>query len=124
MPYGYASFKKELTAKWSDIRKSLDKNEVAIEFVAIPLIVNDTIKSNDQYYALLLKSDSKHPQLVPLCFDYELRELISNKSKTRLETFVKNLYPIDNTNLVLGNKLYDYIWAPIEKELKGEKTIY
>lgn len=120
----YASFKKELTAKWSDIRKSLDKDEVAIEFVSIPLIANDTIKSNNQYYALLLKSDSKHPQLVPLCYDYELRELITNKSKTKLETFVRNLYSSETTNLVIGNKLYEYIWAPIEKELKGEKKIY
>lgn len=121
---GYASFKKELSTNWSDIRLSLNKDEAAIEFVEIPVIEKDSITPLRKYYALLVRDNQKHPQLIPLCLTHEIGELLTRKSKIKLEKFVSELYSSDSPDQSIGNKLYSCIWEPIEKELNGVHTIY
>ena len=121
---GYASFKKELTANWSDIRNSLSKDEAAIEFVEIPIIEKDSITPLRKYYALLVRNNKNHPKLIPLCLTHEFGELITKKPTIKLEKFVSELYSSDSSDQSIENKLFSFIWEPIEKELNGVRTIY
>ena len=120
----YASFKKELATKWSDIKNSLDKNEAAIEFIELPIIENDSITPICKYYALLVKNNLSHPKLIPLCLTNNLGDLLTKKSKTKLDAFIADMYSSDNLDHSTRNKLYSCIWEPIDKELKGINTIY
>lgn len=121
---GYASFKKELTANWSGIKNSLNDDEAAIEFIEIPVMLNDSITSDRKYYALILRKKLSHPRLVPLCLSRDLSELTTKKPKTKLDVFISGLYASDNSDHTIGNQLYNYIWEPIDKELKGINTVY
>lgn len=120
----YASFKRELTTNWSDIRLSLNKDEAAIEFVEIPVIEKDSITPQRKYYALLVRNNQNHPKLIPLCLTHEVMELITKKSRNKLEKFISELYISDSSDQSTGNKLFSCIWEPIEKELNGVNTIY
>lgn len=112
----YASFMKELTTSWEDIKDVLNNDEVAIEFIELPTIENDSITPLRKYCALIVKKNANHPQLVPLCLTHDFEDFITNKSKAKLDKFVSDLYS--------SEEIYHFIWEPIEKELKDIKTIY
>ena len=122
----YLNFKSELTPDWTRIKRSLAKDEAAIEFVQIPIIEKDSIPEpfEYRYYGLVVRNNSESPVLVPLCTDEELQELLENKSRIKLDRFIKNLYTTGNSKLYSGERLYKSIWSSLEKELDGVKTIY
>lgn len=92
--------------QWEDIRATLNKDEVAIEFIHI---LEDNLlhlKTIDTIYcALLLRSDSTYPELVRLCKEKDLKQAIASS-------------PYD------GKNVYPLIWKPIEKHLKGISEVY
>lgn len=122
----YLNFKSELTPDWTRIKRSLAKDEAAIEFVQIPIIEKDSIPEpfEYRYYGLVVRKYSDSPVLVPLCTDEELQELLENKSRIKLDRFIKNLYTTGNSKLYFGERLYKSIWSSLEKELDGVKSIY
>lgn len=122
----YLSFKEELSPDWTRIKRSLSKDEAAIEFVQIPVIYEDSIPEpfEYRYYGLIIRKNTQAPALVPLCTEEELQELLANKSHIKLDRFIKNLYSTGPSKLYSGEKLYKCIWASLEKELNGVKTIY
>lgn len=122
----YLNFKSELTPDWTRIKRSLAKDEAAIEFVQIPIIEKDSIPEpfEYRYYGLVVRKNSESPVLVPLCTDEELQELLENKSRIKLDRFIKNLYTTGNSKLYSGERLYKSIWSSLEEELDGVKTIY
>lgn len=122
----YLSFKEELSPDWTRIKRSLSKDEAAIEFVQIPVIYEDSIPEpfEYRYYGLIIRKNAQAPALVPLCTEEELQELLANKSHIKLDRFIKNLYSTGPSKLYSGEKLYNCIWASLEKELNGVKTIY
>lgn len=122
----YLSFKEELSPDWTRIKRSLSKDEAAIEFVQIPVIYEDSIPEpfEYRYYGLIIRKNAQAPALVPLCTEGELQELLANKSHIKLDRFIKNLYSTGPSKLYSGEKLYNCIWASLEKELNGVKTIY
>ncbi len=122
----YQSFKKELLPDWTRIKKSLDKNEAAIEFVQIPIIEHDSIPESFiyKYYGMIIKKNSSFPILVPLCTDLELQDILVNRNHLRTNRYISNLYTVGNSTSTFGDKLYNNVWAPLEKELKGIKIIY
>ena len=122
----YLSFKEELSPDWTRIKRSLSKDEAAIEFVQIPVIYEDSIPEpfEYRYYGLIIRKNTQASALVPLCTEEELQELLANKSHIKLDRFIKNLYSTGPSKLYSGEKLYNCIWASLEKELNGVKTIY
>lgn len=82
--------------KWTQIRESLETNDIAIEFIEFP----DTTGSL-RYLALTIKKDFEYPHLIPLC---TIDELSKNYHQDTL--------------------LYNLIWAPIEKELTGANRLF
>lgn len=99
------------TLTWVDVKRSLEKNEVAVEFINSP---NDPLNlSRDFYYALVIKKEFQYPQLVPLCSEKELMGIINILgSRTSI-----NLTYTDSV-------LYDKLWDPIKKYTKGVNNVY
>jgi hypothetical protein len=56
---------------WKDIQNALKPNEVAIEFVNIPIW--PTEESEEMYYALILSKDYPAPMMIPLFKDSEIK---------------------------------------------------
>lgn len=98
-------YKRVLGINWKEIRNSLKKKEMAIEFIAIPtgyLHPDSTI-----YAALYLKKEMDYPRIKYLCLGDDLRDLAS-----RIK--ISNDY----------QDVYDYVWGGLEDEMKGISTVY
>ncbi len=102
---------------WKEVQKNLKKGEAAVEFI-------DFFKgrSNDSviYCALLIKPESKYPEMIELFEEHELRKILGNKPETNF-SYVSGVY---GNRKKPNTKLYELIWKPMEKNLKGVKTIY
>lgn len=85
---------------WKDVQSSLQEDEIAVEFVDIPL-KNDSVI----YAALTIKSEYDKPKMTPL-FEYKQLECIPDT----LYYQCRNM-----TNLV---------WKPLYSELQNVKNIY
>ena len=81
----YRELSKKFQCSWTDIQKILKNNEVAIEFMSIP-ICEDSI----QYCALLLRKKAKNPIMIPL---FEAKEIKEQYSVKISEIIKKTLLP-------------------------------
>jgi len=113
----FRELKADLAINWQKVRNSLQKNEAAIEFVSFELY-DKKWTGSIQYAALVLKKDSKAPVWVPLCNESELKEILDKAEGRSSEQQARILY---NAN---GLALFETVWKPLEKELKGVTTIY
>jgi len=86
--------------KWRDIQARLNDNDIAIEFMDIPINKDSTV-----YVALTLRNDSKVPQLITL-FDE------------------KQLMNVSDTLYYQCKEMTDLVWKPLLQELEGVKNIY
>ncbi len=123
----YKQSQEEMQFKWTDVQKSLQRNEAAIEFVNFRYF-NRELTDSMLNYALVLKKDSKYPELIPLFEDKQLDSLFVKST-----TDVNQLYTYRVTNLRkdsvesklnYGSKLYNLVWKPLEASLKDIKTVY
>ena len=71
----FNSFTNNNATKWTDIKKRLKQNEVAIEFIDFGNF--DKIWTREKYYcALIVKPNSKHPKLVFLFKENQLNKTL------------------------------------------------
>lgn len=85
---------------WNDIQSSLQEDEIAVEFIDIPL-KNDSVI----YAALTIKSEYDEPKMTPL---FEYRQLKS----------------ISDTLYYQCRDMTDLVWKPLYSELQNVKNIY
>ena len=105
----FGDYTKNLSVGWKDVQSSLGKRGIALEFLEIPVSEDTTV-----YCALTLKAGYDAPHYVEL---FDLTELDALKAKY---DGLRN-----SEGLIYGDKaLYDLVWKPLEKELKGVKNIY
>mgnify|MGYP002621147227 CR=1 FL=1 len=106
-------------ATWEDIKTNLDKNEVALEFIHYPETMGaDTVRM--LYSALIVRSDSKRPEMVYLCSEADLEQVLGTVVVNNIE-FVKEVYgTMEDTD----QELTKLIWEPLKKSLKGVEKIY
>ncbi len=100
---------------WKDIQNTLKSQEAAIEIVRIyrkDLTGENQKNDPNLYFALIIKKDSKHPELVPL---YE-------GTKLEKEYFIN--YKRSIRHKILDELSYKVYWQPIKNKLKGIKTVY
>ena len=100
---------------WSDVAKSLQPNEVAIEFVLIPEAFYE--KHQVRYGALLLRNDYDAPLYIELCKSEEMDYTISNHIITD-KSFINKLYDVKNP------LIYDLVFKKLTKYLKLKDHIY
>lgn len=99
----------EKVPTWMDVRNSLDKNEVAIEFV-----MSDSIMS-----ALVLCSDNKHPKFVQILDHESVLHIMSYmQDPVNYTENMKKIYDID------GEWLYDKIWKPLLPLIGKAQRVY
>lgn len=102
---------------WVDVQNNLKKNEAAIEFIHFKEgEKNDTTI----YCALLVTPGCKHPEMIKLFEENQLIKILGTKSETN-EIYITGIYGRSN---ISSTRLYELIWGPLEKSLKGVKTIY
>lgn len=120
----YMKEKNKKNITWQDVSCALKNDEVAIEFVQYPIIVNESIP-DFRYGALILRNTYKAPEFVPLMRCSTLDSLRELKSGSE-EQYINRTYR--RTALVTsprnGAALYDGIWASIEQHLDGVNKVY
>ena len=90
-------YTKNISIEWQDVQKNLKRNDIAIEFANF----YDRDTRQQVYVASVLKKGMKYPDFVKLDFS---------------ETDLSNCYTNSN--------LYNAIWRPLEKYLKGVENVY
>lgn len=100
---------------WSDVAKSLQHNEVAIEFVLVPEAFYE--KHQVRYGALLLRSDFDAPLYIDLCESEEMDSIIRNHIITD-KSFINKLYDVKNP------LIYNLVFKKLTKYFKPKDHIY
>ena len=127
----FSDYKNMQNLSWQDVQKGLKPDEAAIEFISFGF--HDK-KWTDSilYCALLLKHDSKYPEMIQLFEENELEDYIKkSKSKSDAMLAVK-LYGKKRdvgrlssyTSISYADSLYSLIWEPLDSLLKGIETVY
>ncbi|MEO6306116.1 MAG: CHAT domain-containing tetratricopeptide repeat protein [Bacteroidia bacterium] len=116
----FNDFNKVLNLTWRNVQKGLKANEVAIEFIHFEHKTVGDSSGQIIYCALLVKPDSKYPQMIPLFKSKDLEKTLG-KFKQNDESYVNNVY---GSNDLPKTELYNIIWKPLESNLKNVKTIY
>lgn len=113
----FRDLKIDIALGWQDVQKKLKADEVAIEFVSFNLY-EPKWTNKIMYAALVLRPKTKTPVWVPLCEETQLQDILSKASGRSSDQQARIIYD------VFGTQIYDIVWEPLEKELKGVKTIY
>lgn len=96
----YGDYTQSLRYTWMDVKKTLENQDVAIEFTDF----YDKEGSN-LYVALVLKKDMEYPQLVQL-FDYSELNLL------------------DSHGYYTSDSLYNLVWKPLEQFLTKDSKVF
>ena len=103
--------KEQWNINWESVKKQLSQNEVAIEYFSAPLSQDSTL-----YCALVLRHNSKYPELIPL---FEEKEVASYLDKAT-EGSTNNLYSFAGE----GEHISNIVWSKILSEINPGETIY
>jgi CHAT domain-containing protein/Tfp pilus assembly protein PilF len=114
----FSDFDKVRNLKWQDVQTGLKPNEAAIEFIHFKSEIDTA--NPIIYAALIIKKDSKHPEMIRLCTEAELKEILGVFQGNNF-SFVKGVY---GTKSKAEKALYEKIWQPLEKHLQGVQNIY
>jgi CHAT domain-containing protein len=114
----FSDFDKVRNLKWQDVQAGLKPGEAAIEFVHFKSEIDTA--NPIIYAALIVKKDSKHPEMIRLCTEAELKEILGVFQGNNL-SFVNKVYGTRNK---AEKTLYEKIWQPLEKQLEGIQNIY
>jgi CHAT domain-containing protein len=114
----FSDFDKVRNLKWQDVQAGLKPGEAAIEFVHFKSEIDTA--NPIIYAALIVKKDSKHPEMIRLCTEADLKEILGVFQGNNL-SFVKGVYGTRNK---AEKTLYEKIWQPLEKHLEGIKNVY
>ena len=96
----FGDYTKNLAVSWRDVQGRLRDDDIAIEFLEIPLSGDSAV-----YAAMTLRRGYNCPRFTRL---FEKHQLTG----------------IDHSLLFSSPALYDLVWKPVEKELSGVKRVY
>ena len=100
----FGDYTRNLRIKWTDVQSKLDEDDIAIEFIKVPMT-----KESIKYCALTIRKGYDAPHFVEL---FELKDF-------------KALSKTSGTNTIYGNpELYNLVWKPLEKEIGECGNIY
>ena len=117
---------KQADVDWKGVREKLGPDEAAIEFVRFHYFNGGRWTDSVYYLALVLRKDRPYPVKVPLFEKASLDSLLA-MGGSRDNRPAGALYT-RGAGVSGGNayslRLYQLVWQPLEKALKGVKTIY
>ncbi|MBP5339845.1 MAG: CHAT domain-containing protein [Prevotella sp.] len=100
-----------------DVQKMLSDNDIAIEFIFLPQIKTPFDESELLYGAMLLAKGDIVPKLIPLCSEYDLKDLMDAYTPMG-QNEIDSLYAFSNKTL------YQMIWEKIEPYIPVGSTVY
>ena len=103
---------------WKEIRGKLGRHEIAIEFSHFRIFKNSVATDSIMYSAIIIASDSKYPEIIPLFEEGELKKFLARQ---------KGQSEIDYINKIYGDEdyfLYNLMFKHIEEHLRGKRTVY
>ena len=89
-----------LQPDWRIVRQSLNQQEVAVEFLAVPFKTDSIV-----YVALTLRNDYESPHMTTLFLQHQIDRL-SNRNSDDLDS------------------IYKLVWLPLADEIQNAKRIY
>ncbi len=124
-----SSLEDKLVTSWKDVRSSLGKNEVAIEFAVIPEFKRELNFMFDSvptyyYYAFINSKKLNSPIAIRLCEESQIKELMDMDADLTTENRMRNRYTNNDIQYFHGRRLYELIWQPIDSVLEENSTIY
>ncbi|MBR4353588.1 MAG: CHAT domain-containing protein [Bacteroidales bacterium] len=105
----FGDYTRNLSINWKDVQSALGKNDIAIEFLEVPVSEDTTV-----YCALTVKPGYDAPHFVEL---FDLKDLKALKAKYEGR---KN----PNGLIYSDKELYNLVWKPLASELRGVRDIY
>ncbi|MBK9190676.1 MAG: CHAT domain-containing protein [Crocinitomicaceae bacterium] len=114
----FNDFEKMENLSWKEIRAFLKPNECAIEFIHFQSLT-DTAKPVI-YAALVVRPESEHPDVVRLCTEEDLKNILGVFQGNNL-SFIEKVY---GKKSEAKRDLYEKIWQPLEPFLQDVKTVY
>lgn len=100
--------------KWEDIKKTLNKQQIAIEIINLP--INKIGKNDKAYFALLIRNNSSAPEVLPLFLESELKTILNKKGNTKER--INSIYQKEKI------RLSNLIWKKIENKISPNDKIY
>lgn len=101
----FGDYTKSIQTTWQDVQGALMPNDIAVEFLAFPLVdSNDSILQKSIYAALILRKNDAAPSFKVLLDESRLEE-----------------HALDN---LCDEELYDIIWGSIDMYLEGINNVY
>ena len=119
----FAKLTEKKEYKWQDVQRSLKRGEAAIELTRYRYNEGRRWTDTVYYSALIVKPDSKHPELVLLQNGNDLEKTYIDKYKSQVEKQRRGSIDLDNSNTTM-QELYTQYWQPIAEKLDGVKTVY
>ncbi len=95
----FSSLMSKLNLSWQSVQQALRKDDIAIEFIEVPF------DNQAEYYALIIDSSHKSPQIKRLFSDLELAE-------------------IGRDGYYISSGLYELVWANLSDYLSGITTVF
>ncbi|MDP2388322.1 MAG: CHAT domain-containing protein [Bacteroidota bacterium] len=113
----FNNLEKAQSINWKDVQKSLEQNEAAIEFIHFK---EERKIDSITYCALIITPQSKYPEMIPLFNEKQLSDILDSYPGNNYE-YINVVYGKSND---INTKLYDLIWKPLERTLRGIKSVY
>ncbi|MEO7048405.1 MAG: CHAT domain-containing tetratricopeptide repeat protein [Ferruginibacter sp.] len=119
---------KKQSITWKNIQQHLKPNETSIEFAEFQFYNGKRWTDSIYYIAIILRKDKSKPEMISLFEKRQLTTLLTstgNKASTRnvAALYTRGIKPI-NEGIRNDSTLYELIWKPLEKSLKGVSRIY
>lgn len=109
---------------WKDVKRKLNKNDVAIEFIDFRYFNGRRWTDSIIYAALVIRTESPVPALVPLC---EKKQLDSVLGSVNSFAAIQHLYTRGSNGIKLlrnTKPLYGLVWFPLMPWLNNISHIY
>jgi len=100
---------------WVNVKQQLKDNEVAIEFISFSYFVDHWTDST-MYCALLLRHNSKYPEMIPLFEEKEISPLIHTSTGNQ----PNSIYSYGGNGAELTKK----VWSKILPYIRQGETVY
>jgi CHAT domain-containing protein/tetratricopeptide (TPR) repeat protein len=114
----FADFNKIKNLSWNKVKDGLKDGEAAIEFVHFKSEIDTA--NPIIYAAFIVRKNSEHPDVVRLCHEEDLKQILGNMQGNNL-SFIEKVY---GKKSEAKKDLYEKIWQPLEPYLQGVKTVY
>lgn len=109
---------------YKQLQKHLTNEEVIVELIHFERYKKRRWKNKILYCALIVKKNSKYPQLTYLGTEQELLSILKQPKDKHNATHINEIYHYQPNKSANNNSLYLALWKKIETNLDGIKKIY